>query len=78
MAEGREEVGESLGDTAHHVAAVPVLGEQEGQLEQRLLCQLHFPAVGSRQFISDVFCYLFANETEKMRYSLVTQAGITL
>lgn len=59
VAQRRQEVGQALGDAPHHVAAVAVLGQEEGQLQQRLLRQLHLAAVRPGQLVRNVLRDLF-------------------
>lgn len=52
-----QEVLQAVGEAAHHVAGVAVLGEEEGQLEVRVLLQLHLPPITPRQLICCVLCH---------------------
>jgi len=54
LAQRAEELGEAGGNTAHHVAAVADLWQQEGQLQKGLLCELHFATVRAGQLVRDV------------------------
>lgn len=52
-----QEVLQAVGNAAHHVAGVAILGKKKGKLKIRVLLQLDLPSVAPRQLISCVFCY---------------------
>lgn len=52
-----QEVLQTVGEAAHHVAGVSVFWEEERQLEVRVLLQLNLSAVAPRQLVRCVFCH---------------------
>lgn len=52
-----QEVLQAVGEAAHHVAGVAVLGQEEGQLQVWVLLQLHLPAVAPGQLVRRVLSH---------------------